>query len=201
MGKWRSRDALTVIDRLVVGPVIVEETRLTAPYTIHADGAFATTELVYKYEEPVLTPNDAASENLASMIAAQVALNYGLFCKEIAFRGTYDDHDRRFLEEMAENTAREIYVNKILNDNPFLLDDAQEIPAEKAERYLSADLIFGGRNGRWLHKALGSVSRPPTCSRRFRSMARSTGRRTSSPTCLAQLPMQASSTQHSTGIF
>ncbi len=145
MDQWRSYEALAVLDRLVVGPVIVEERRLTAPYTVHANGAFETTELIYKYEEPVFTPGDPASENLASMVAAQAALNYGLFCRELVFHGTFDEHDKRFLSEMAENTAREIYVNKILADNPFLADGARGIPAEKLERYLTAALVFGGR--------------------------------------------------------
>ena len=48
------------------------------------------------------------------MIGAQVALNYGLFCRKIVFHGIFDGTDRRFLSDMAQNTAREIYVKKFL---------------------------------------------------------------------------------------
>jgi len=49
-----------------------------------------------------------------------VALNYGLFCREMVFRGLFDASDRKFLTDMLANTAREIYVKKILQPNPFL---------------------------------------------------------------------------------
>ena len=95
---------LVVIDRLEVGPVKVEGDRIAAPYRV-GDDRF---ELAYKYEEPVLDPQDPEASNLASMILAQVALNYGLFCREIVFHGDFDEADRRFLTEMAANTAWEI---------------------------------------------------------------------------------------------
>ncbi len=78
------------------------------------------------------------------MIAAQVALNYGLFCDEIVFQGSFDRHDRRFIEEMASNTAREIYVKKFLEPNPFLLGEAARLPAIKQKSYLASKLVFDG---------------------------------------------------------
>ncbi|MEX1310828.1 MAG: hypothetical protein AB1Z65_10445, partial [Candidatus Sulfomarinibacteraceae bacterium] len=73
-------DSLMVIDRLEVGPVRVEKRRLVAPYKVVVGDEEAATELIYSYDEDVFSPGDPASANLASMIAAQVALNYGLFC-------------------------------------------------------------------------------------------------------------------------
>jgi creatinine amidohydrolase/Fe(II)-dependent formamide hydrolase-like protein len=131
---------LLVIDRLEVGPVEVEGDRIAAPYRVGEERF----ELAYKYEEPVFDPGDADSTNLASMILAQVALNYGLFCREIVFHGLYDDADRRFLLEMAANTAREIYVKKILEPNPFLTEQARGIPAVVEKSYLAASLVFEG---------------------------------------------------------
>ncbi|MCB0293075.1 MAG: hypothetical protein KDH97_22670, partial [Calditrichaeota bacterium] len=65
---------LLVIDRLEVGPVKLERKRLTAPYTVYRNGEAHSTELIYSYEEAVFEPGEAGSQNLADMIAAQVAL-------------------------------------------------------------------------------------------------------------------------------
>jgi creatinine amidohydrolase/Fe(II)-dependent formamide hydrolase-like protein len=132
---------LIVIDRLEVGPPRVEPRRVIAPYTVLRDGKRHTTELIYRYEEDVFDDGFDA-RNLVAMMAAQVALNYGLFCKEIVFRGPYDKHDRQFLETYAENTAREIYVNKFLLPNPFLTGVAREMPVLKRDRFSHAKLLF-----------------------------------------------------------
>ncbi len=141
----RSEDPLAilrVIDRLEVGPLQLEPRRLTAPYRVVRDGAESSIDLVYRYDEDVFEPDDPAARNLAAMIAAQVALNYGLFCREIVLRGPFDAADRRLLTEMAANTAREIYVKKFLEHNPFLVGPAASLPAVKRESYLAADLVF-----------------------------------------------------------
>ena len=135
---------LGVFDRLEVGPVKLERKRLVAPYRLFYDGKVEQTELIYTYEEHVFDPERPESRNLADMIAAQVALNYGLFCREIAFDGLFDKTDRRFLKEMAENTAREIFVKKFLEPNPFLVGDAARLPAAKPKAYLRAKLTFRG---------------------------------------------------------
>jgi len=134
--------ALTVFDRLEIGPVKVEPKRLTAPYRLYWDGKAESTELIYSYEEKVFDPFEPESQNLAEMIAAQAALNYGLFCGTLVFHGRYDDIDRRFLKDMAENTAREIYVKKFLEPNPFLTGEAARMPVVKKTNYLRADLSF-----------------------------------------------------------
>ena len=77
-----------------------------------------------------------------SKTPAQVALNYGLFCRSIVFHGTFDELDRRFIQDMAENTAREIYVKKFLEPNPFLTDAITGLPAVKKQTYLRATLEF-----------------------------------------------------------
>jgi hypothetical protein len=129
---------LVVIDRLEVGPVKIEGDRIAAAYRVGEDSF----ELAYKYEEPVFDPQDPEASNLASMILAQVALNYGLFCREIVFHGDFDEADRRFLTEMAANTAREIYVKKILERNPFLTEEVNGLPAVVEKSYLAASLVF-----------------------------------------------------------
>ncbi len=133
---------LAVIDRLEIGPARVEADRLTMPYRVHAGGAVEQTELAYRWEEKVFDPAEEADRALAGMIGAQVALNYGLFCDELVFHGPFDAADRRFLAEMAENTAREIYVKKFLQPNPFLTGAAASLPAVRRDAYLRARLVF-----------------------------------------------------------
>jgi creatinine amidohydrolase/Fe(II)-dependent formamide hydrolase-like protein len=133
---------LGVIRRLEVGPVRVERQRVVAPYTVIQDRRTDTIELIYRYEDTVFSPDEWASQNLSSMVTAQVALNYGLFCDEIVFHGSFDQHDKRFIEEMARNTAREIFVNKFLEHNPFLRGPAQELPPLRRDNYLRAQIVF-----------------------------------------------------------
>ncbi len=146
-------DILGVIQRLEVGPVTLEKRRLIAPYTVRLKGKVDSTELIYRFEEGVFTPDEPESLNLASMIAVQVALNYGLFCDEIVLHGRFDDADRRFLQGMAQNTAREIFVKKFLEPNPFLRGPVTELPPAKKKTYLRSQIIFtstwgGGEAGR-----------------------------------------------------
>jgi creatinine amidohydrolase/Fe(II)-dependent formamide hydrolase-like protein len=133
---------LKVIDRLEVGPLRLEPRRLIAPYRLFHKGKEDRTELVYTYEEDVFDSSDPASGNLAAMLAAQVAINYGLFCQTMVFHGQFDDKDRRFILDMMENTAREIYVKKFLEPNPFLLGTAAHLPLEKKKNYLTAAVEF-----------------------------------------------------------
>jgi creatinine amidohydrolase/Fe(II)-dependent formamide hydrolase-like protein len=137
-------ESLRVLDRLEVGPVVVERRRLVAPYTVSGKSGGDSKELIYHYDENVFEPGDVASENLCSMIAAQVAINYGLFCKSISFNGVFDEADRRFIRRMLESTAREILVKKFLEPNPFLVGDAARFPPVKAKRYCRAAVEFGG---------------------------------------------------------
>ena len=133
---------LRVFDRLEVGPVALAPRRLVAPYRLYHDGIAEATELIYAYDAPVFDPADQESRNLADMIAAQAALNYGLFCRQIRFIGTYDATDRSFLRDMAENTSREIYVKKFLEPNPFLIGEAAALAPVRQKKYLKAQLKF-----------------------------------------------------------
>ncbi len=133
---------LNVFECLEVGPVRLEPKRLIAPYRLFYNGKMEQTELIYSYEETVFDPAESDSQNLADMIAAQIAINYGLFCDTLVFHGLYDDIDRRFIRDMAENTAREIYVKKFLEPNPFLLGPAAGLEPQKRQKYLWAKLQF-----------------------------------------------------------
>lgn len=153
---------LVVLDRLEVGPVRLTPRNLIARYRAVAGDRAAETELAFRYEEDVFDPAEPASRNLASVIAAQVALNYGLFCRELVFQGPFDVHDRAFLEEMAANTAREIYVHKILRANPFLTDAAR-VPLVQRDSYLQSRLVFADSGDQALQA--GSEELPDESSR------------------------------------
>ena len=134
--------ALVVIDKLEVGPVRLARRKLVAPYTVTRGGQSARFDLIYRYGEDVFDPDEALSQNLAAMVAAQIALNYGLFCRQIVLHGPLDADDRAFLEDMARNTAREILVKKFLEPNPFLLPQVMGLPAVRKESCLRARLVF-----------------------------------------------------------
>ena len=135
-------DTLCTISRLEVGPVQVEARRIKTSYSVVSKGKKSSIDLIYRFGEDVFLPKDQDSLNLACMITAQVALNYGLFCQEIIFRGPYDKWDQQFISDMAANTAREIYVKKFLEPNPFLRGDAAELPVIKKKNYVKAKLLF-----------------------------------------------------------
>jgi len=134
---------LVVFERIEVGPAVLRPDRLTAPIRVTAQNGIETgTELIYSWEEPVFDPAEPESQNLAAVIAAQVAINYGLFARRLIFRGPLDQADRRLIADMAENTAREIYVKKFLEPNPFLVGDMARLPAVRQRRYLQAAIDF-----------------------------------------------------------
>lgn len=141
-GKSHPHAVLRQIERLEVGPVILEKDRISAPYRVTVNGKTDELYLIYKYEEAVFDPDDQNDLNMAGMIAAQVAFNYGLFCDEIRFRGIYDEDDQRFIRDMIENTAREIFVKKFLEPNPFLVGEVANLPTVQLKKYSQADLIF-----------------------------------------------------------
>ncbi len=135
-------DVLGVIRRLEVGPVQLEPRRILAPYRVTQHDTVDTLNLIYRFEEDVFDPDEPESLNLASMLAVQVALNYGLFCDHMFFHGWFDKYDRHFIKEMAQNTAREIFVKKFLEPNPFLRGLVTELPAVRSENYLRAQIAF-----------------------------------------------------------
>lgn len=133
---------LEVIDRMTIGPVIIRSNKISAPYRIKKGSEEESIELVYAYEEDVFNPADGSGLNLGSMITAQVALNYGLFCREITFDGVFDNTDKQFIRDMMENTSREIYVKKFLEPNPFLTGAASKIDAIRLRKYTAAKIDF-----------------------------------------------------------
>lgn len=142
----RIRD-LVVFNKLIVGPIIIEPKRVRANYTVEKrSGEVVQSELMYSYAESLFDPQDPVDQNLASMMLIQVALNYGLFCKQIEFDGLFDSVDKRFILDMIENTSREIFVNKFLETNEFLKSPFDRIPPEIQKEYTAAQIVFTNRS-------------------------------------------------------
>lgn len=135
---------LVAMDTLEIGPLEIKPDRFKAPYSVSKNGTVDTFELIYRYEEDVFDPKEPASVNLAYMIASQAALNYGLFCKKMVFNGLYYTEDRDFIGEMIENTAREIYIKKLLEPNPFIVKTFPRPPLLKNRSYVNSELVFSG---------------------------------------------------------
>lgn len=137
-----------VIPKLEVGPVRIEKRRLIAPYRVVSGKKEDSIDFIYRFEEDVFDPTEPESQNLACMMAVQVALNYGLFCREIVLHGSFDRHDRRFIEDAARNTCREIFVKKFLEHNPFIKGPAAELPPLRLDDYLLAKITYADSSGR-----------------------------------------------------
>lgn len=134
---------LVVYKTLKVHNVSIEPNRVKATYSIiDSRGKQLDNELIYSYNNSYFDKSQYSDANLASMMLAQVALNYGLFFERIVFDGLFDYTDISFLREMTENTSREILVNKFLCPNEFLKPPYDNIRAEKLERYTAAELVF-----------------------------------------------------------
>ena len=134
---------LVVFKALRVHQLRVEPKRVKAVYSLcHFDGRQVQNELIYSYDSPYFNPREGVDINLASMMAAQLAINYGLFCERIVFDGLFDAVDQRFISDMMENTAREILVNKFFAKNEFLKPSFCNIQPEKSDKYSAAELEF-----------------------------------------------------------
>ncbi len=135
--------AFTVFRQLRVGAIEILNKKVSATYELTTmKGEKLSNKLTYLYAESVFEPDDPATQNLASMMVAQVAVNYGLFCEKIVFDGLYGNTDRRYLLDMMENTSREIYVNRLLAPNEFLLEKYQAMEPVVSKRYTLARVEF-----------------------------------------------------------
>ena len=132
-----------LLKKLSVGNIHIESRKVKAEYCIEKEnGEIFKNELIYSYEQAYFNKKDPEDVNLASMMLAQVAINYGLFFEEIEFDGLFDQTDQRFIIEMTENTSKEILVNKLLIKNEFLKAPYNELKSEKLTKYTQANIKF-----------------------------------------------------------
>lgn len=136
-------ESFVVLKKLSVKNIKIEPKKVKADYCIKKrSGETDSIELIYSYEKSYFNKKKANDVNLASMMLAQVALNYGLFFETIEFDGLYDKVDQRFIIDMMENTSREIITNKLLINNEFLKSPFDELKPEKRSKYTQAQVVF-----------------------------------------------------------
>ncbi len=136
-------ESFIVIKKLSVTDISIEPKKVKAIYLVEKfSGETDFYEHSYTYEHPYFDKNSYDDVNLASMMLAQVAMNYGLFCEELVFDGLYDKADQQFIREMTENTSREILTNKLLIKNEFLKPPFDTLKPEKREKYTQAKITF-----------------------------------------------------------
>jgi 7-cyano-7-deazaguanine synthase in queuosine biosynthesis len=128
-----------VLRKLSIKNIRLEPKKVKALYQVEGfAGDLSSFELIYSYEHAYFDHSHAADVNLASMMLAQAALNYGLFFEIIVF----DRSDQKFIKDMMENTSREILTNKLLVKNEFLKPPFDELKPEKRDHYTQARLHF-----------------------------------------------------------
>ncbi|MEZ5024885.1 MAG: hypothetical protein R2728_16810 [Chitinophagales bacterium] len=133
--------------KLSVQNIQIEPKKVKATYCVEKlSGEIDTIELIYSYDVAYFNKKVASDVNLASMMLAQVALNYGLFFETIEFDGLYDKADQRFLLDMMENTSREILTNKLLIKNEFLKPPFDSLQAQKRDKYTQSKIVFTNTN-------------------------------------------------------
>ena len=136
-------ESFKVLKKLSVSQIHIEPKKVKASYMVEDfSGGTNSYEFMYSYEKPYFDKKCAEDVNLASMMLAQVAINYGLFFETIEFDGLFDETDRRFISDMIENTSREILTNKLLIKNEFLKAPFDTLQPEKRESYTQAKIVF-----------------------------------------------------------
>jgi hypothetical protein len=136
-------DSFKILKKLSVKNIHIEPKKVKATYHVEKyTGETVLFELIYSYEYAYFNKINPQDVNLASMMLAQAALNYGLFFEIIEFDGLYDKTDQQFIKDMMENTSREILTNKLLIKNEFLKPPFDDLQFEKRERYTQAKLLF-----------------------------------------------------------
>lgn len=136
-------ESFRVLKKLTIQDIHIEPKKVQAAYMVEKySGESALFELIYSYDQAFFNKKDPHDINLASMMLAQAALNYGLFFNSIEFDGLYDKNDQQFIKDNMENTSREILTNKLLIKNEFIKPPFDSIAPVKRESYTQAKLIF-----------------------------------------------------------
>jgi len=137
------QDTFIVLKKLSVKNIHIEPRKVKAEYCVeNFSGETDSYELIYSYDNAYFNRKNPEDINLASMMLAQVALNYGLFFETIEFDGLYDKTDQKFLSNMMENTSREIITNKLLIKNEFIKSPFDKLKPEKRTRYTNSRVSF-----------------------------------------------------------
>jgi hypothetical protein len=137
---------LKCFDRITVGPAAVRGRRASVKYTLEFEGLRKEYELVNAYPEEVDPKLLKAFFNVAGIVPA---VNYTLFTDEVKLNLDLDEADLRFFEDMSRVTARDIFVNRIVNRTGLIreeyLPNPEEVTPEDAEprAHVTAEKLNG----------------------------------------------------------
>jgi len=140
-------EGLKCFDRIVVGEVKVGARGFSAVYVLEFDGAKKSYPLMQRYEENIEVKGLEEIARLASIVPA---VNYALFADEIRFEFPLHELDLEFFETVADATARDIFVNRIVSRTGLIREeyvpDPEEVRPEDARprAHVSAPETFTG---------------------------------------------------------
>ena len=137
-------ESLRCFDQISIEDPTLFGSGMATRYLLWSGPHIVSTRLLFRYERPILDPHDPLIRNLARLIVTMPVINYGLFTDAITLHFPLEAVDVRMVEAMLENTAREIYLNKILGDNPFLLPEYRPESFVKPDRFCRATLQVDG---------------------------------------------------------
>ena len=113
-----SLPGLKCFDYIAIERPKVSARRISARYVLGIDGEELSYDLIHRYGERI--PKVEAFAKLVSIIPA---INYGLFTPEIRFDFSLDPRDLMFFRDMMEVTARDIFVNRIVQRTGFVREE------------------------------------------------------------------------------
>ncbi|MGC9191674.1 MAG: hypothetical protein ACP5GT_03275 [Conexivisphaera sp.] len=133
---------LTCFDEIRVRDLRVERRRISAEYYLRTiGGSELRYRLIHSYEEEL---DPGLSAEVAPLMVSVPAVNYALFSRRISFEVPLAERDAEFLAEMSDVTARDIFVNRIVNRTGYVreeyLPDPSEVGPEDARS--RAELAF-----------------------------------------------------------
>jgi len=140
-------EKLKCFDRIVVGGVKVGARGFSAVYTLEFDGVKKSYPLMQRYEEDVKVKG---LEEVARLTSIVPAANYALFADEIRFEFPLHELDLRFFGDVADATARDIFVNRIVNRTGLIREEYVPNPDEvkledaKPKAHVSVPETFTG---------------------------------------------------------
>ncbi len=124
---------LKCFDRIVVHDVRVGRRGFSATYTLEFGGVKRSYTLMHRYGEDI---GVKGVEEVARLAAIVPAVNYALFADEIRFDFPLHEQDLRLFHHVADATARDIFVNRILARTGLVreefIPDPDEVEPEDA---------------------------------------------------------------------
>ncbi|AKG38251.1 hypothetical protein MA03_01690 [Infirmifilum uzonense] len=111
---------LKCFDKIVVGPVKVKKRSSSIRYELHFNGVRKEYTLIQSYPEEV---NIRGFEELAVLAGIVPAINYGLFTPLIEIKAPLHELDYKYFLDMMDITARDIFVNRIINKTGLIKEE------------------------------------------------------------------------------